>query len=114
MSSVGPATNSDRHVSIDAVRGFAVLGILLTDGSEAPEYPYAAILLVDRAATDSIDGDACCSYRGHELLPWGGGAFSKAIDDWATYGGYESPIPARAEPAGVLIASLTNRFGSQL
>ena len=36
------------------------LGMFLTDGSQAPEYPYAAILLVDRAAADSIDGDPCC------------------------------------------------------
>ncbi len=42
MSSVGPATNSDRHVSIDAVRGFAVLGILLMNivGMGLPSFAY--------------------------------------------------------------------------
>ena len=42
MSATGSATNSDRHISIDAVRGFAVLGILLMNivGMGLPSFAY--------------------------------------------------------------------------
>jgi uncharacterized protein len=42
MSAAGSAANSDRHISIDAVRGFAVLGILLMNivGMGLPSFAY--------------------------------------------------------------------------
>src|ERR1700760_4577565 len=42
MAAVGPVADVDRHISIDAVRGFAVLGILLMNivGMGMPAFAY--------------------------------------------------------------------------
>ena len=53
------------------------LSLFLGYRADAQADPNPEISLIDESSAVREDSDAWCACRGHELLLWGGGAFSK-------------------------------------
>ena len=68
------------------------LSLLLRYRADAQADSNSPIPLVDESSAICEDRDAWCASCGHELLLWGGGAFSKGTGDWATCGANETVI----------------------